>query len=335
MSQANCQLTPQARAFSTVLTAFVGSVITGATSGTFVAFMNAWISWFAVLRVLVGAFFSLYQAFSSSYARLEQDLTSRPADEVELQQQHSISHGSQGAVHREPQDGTKARLPNILKFPLGLVKLQNSRLIEEVTVLGWIGWLYTAIYSPIVQSLWLAENWTAASGPLKLVRALGISISALSLVTDTKRRYASKLRDVKYGGSPAYVAFNIVNAGSAFGMGIMCAALLIKGAVDTSPPWYPIMIYCVGLIIWTAVSFRVYPVQDGEIKGFGIIVDVLMGVFAGIALAFPAFIVMRFAEQPTLTSVGFSTPDSGQASLQRYLSCNSVAVWRKFVAIFP
>ncbi|KAL9105908.1 MAG: hypothetical protein Q9187_008640 [Circinaria calcarea] len=336
MSQATCELTPQARAFSTILTAFVGSVITGATSGALVAFLNGWISWLAVLRVLIGAFFSLYQAFSSSYTRLEQDSTPLHTDQVELQQQRSISHGSQGVAHGEPQDATKARLPKIQRFQLGLlVNFRNSCLIEDVTVLGWIGWLYTAVYSPIVQILWLAENWTAASGPLKLVRGLGISISALSLVTDTKRRYASKLRDMKYGGSPAYVAFNIVNAGSAFGMGIMCAALLIKGAVDTSLAWYGVMIYCVFLLIWTAASFTVLPIQDGGIKGLGIIADVLMGAFAGIFLAAPAFAVMMLAQRPTLTPGGFSTPDSGLKSLQKYLSCDSVAVWQKFVAIFP
>lgn len=60
MSSDSCDLSPQGRAFSTVLTAFVGSIVNGLTSGAIVAFMTGWISWFAVLRVLSGALFSLY-----------------------------------------------------------------------------------------------------------------------------------------------------------------------------------------------------------------------------------------------------------------------------------
>ena len=59
-----CELSPQGRAFSTVLTAFISSIINGLTSGYLVAFITGWISWFAVLRILGGALISLYQAFS-------------------------------------------------------------------------------------------------------------------------------------------------------------------------------------------------------------------------------------------------------------------------------
>lgn len=67
-SQSTCELSPQARAFSTVLTAFVGSIVSGATSGAVFAFMTGWISWLAVLRVLSCVLIGLYQAFSSDYA---------------------------------------------------------------------------------------------------------------------------------------------------------------------------------------------------------------------------------------------------------------------------
>ena len=242
---------------------------------------------------------------------------------------------SQGVAHRDSQVDKKTWLPSVLKSLFGMVKGMNSRVMKEVTVLGWIGWLYTAVYSPIVQTLWLAENWTVASGQLKFVRALGISINALSLTIDTKKRYASKLSETKCLGSPACVAFKIINAVSAFSMSIMCAALLIKGAIEMSLAWYIIMIYCVFSVISAGGSFQVCPVQDGGIKGLGLIADVLVGAFAGIFLAAPAFAFMMFAEQPFLTSEGFSTPVSGQASVQQYLSCESVAVWQKFVAIFP
>lgn len=45
----------------------------------------------------------------------------------------------------------------------------NNRLTREITVLDWVGRLYTAIYSPIVQTLWLAENWSASGGALKIL----------------------------------------------------------------------------------------------------------------------------------------------------------------------
>lgn len=75
-SESSCELSPQARAFSTVLTAFVGSIVNGVTSGGIVAFVTGWISWLAVLRVLTGALTGLYKDFSSEYVRLEQPSTS-------------------------------------------------------------------------------------------------------------------------------------------------------------------------------------------------------------------------------------------------------------------
>lgn len=324
MSSESCDLSPQARAFSTVLTAFVGSIVNGLTSGAIVAFMTGWISWLAVLRVLSGALISLYQGFSSDYARLEQDTGSQPADEIALEERGLQPGSSQGVARAIPQASGKPWLPTT-----------NDRLVQGVTFLGWIGWLYTAVYSPIVQILWLKENWGPASAPLKFVRAFGISVSALTLTIDTKKRYASRLSGKGSLGAIAGVAFQIVHAASAFGMGVMCAALLIKGAIDAHMAWYIIVIYSVFCIIWAAASYRVCGIQDAGIKGFGLVGDVLMGAFAGIFLAAPAFTVLQTAEQPTLDSDGFSTPQSGQASLRSYLACDSVQVWQKFVAIFP
>ena len=304
MSSDSCELSTQGRAFSTILTAFIGSIVNGISSGAIVAFMTGWISWFAVVRVLSGSLIGLFQAFSPDYAPLEQ-----------------IEMGERG-------------VQNALR-----PKALNNRTVLGVTVLGWMGWLYTAVYSPIVQILWLAENWGPASGSLKIIRALAISVSALSLTIDTKKRYAERLRTTSYLGSPACSAFKIINGFSAFSMGLLCAALLIKGAIDLGLHWYFYVIYCVFCLIWAAGSFSICPVQDGGIKGFGIIGDVLMGAFAGVFVAAPAFAIMQTAQQPTIVensgSYSFSTPESGQASLKEYLSCDSVAAWQKFVAIFP
>ena len=304
----DCELSPQGRAFSTVLTAFIGSIINGLTSGYFVAFITGWISWLAALRILSGALITLYQAFSPKYTQV-----STTDDAIPLVEQ--------GPGPENVTGGAKNK--NYL--------LPKNRRKRDITVLGWIGWAYTAIYSPIVHILWIAANWSAASGQLKLVRGLGVSVAALGLTIDTKKRYAENL------GGIAGVIFKLIHGGSAFGMGAMCVALLIKGAIDMNLKWYFMLVYCIFCVIWAAVSFSVVPVEDGGIKGFGIIPDVLMGVFAGVFLAAPAFIVMRKAEQPTLDtgSFDFTTPESGSASLHDYLSCESVPVWRKVAAVLP
>lgn len=325
MASDSCELSPQARAFSTVLTAFVGSIVNGASNGFLVAFMTAWISWFATLRILSGASLSLYQAFSSKYTQIP---TGPPTDEtIALEERGLMGETTyQGAGQSEPsQPSSKG----------GKWAVMNKRLNRDVTVLGWLGWVYTAIYSPTVHALWLVENWTNASGPLKLVRGFGISVAALGLTIDTKKRYASRLRDSKYLGTPACVAFKIINAGSAFGMGLVSAALLIKAVIDMELQWFFIVGYCVFSVIWAVASFSICPVQDGGIRGMGIIQDLLMGAFAGVFLAAPAFAVMKNAEFPVLDGHGFKTPESGSASLQNYLSCGSVAVWQKMVAILP
>ncbi|KAL8783721.1 MAG: hypothetical protein Q9195_009294 [Heterodermia aff. obscurata] len=312
----SCELSPQGRAFSTVLTAFIGSIINGITSGYLVAFITAWISWFATLRILIGAIWSLRQAFSSEYTPIS---TAPPADEAIVLEERGVP---------EPTSNAPAQIGSNWS-------MMNKRLNRKVTVLGWLGWVYTAIYSPIVQILWLAANWKTASGSLKIVRGLGISVTALGLTIDTKKRYAETLRGSTYLGRVACAAFKITNGGSALGMGALCAALLIKGALDLNLKWYFFVIYCVFMVIWAAVSFKFIPVQDGGVAGAGIILDVLMGAFAGVFLAAPAFFIMKNEEQPTLSLDGFSTPKSGQASLHDYLGCESVAVWRKVAAVLP
>ena len=290
----SCELTDAGRAFSTVLTAFIGSIVNGLTSGFLVAFATAWISWFAVIRVLSGASYGLYQSFSKDYKPLPTN------DDT-----------AEGTVR-----GTSALVGDKIKT------LQaKQRRTTDITYLGWIGWVYTAIYSPIIQILWLAANWSHASGQLKLVRGLGIAVTALGLTIDTKRRYAERLGGI-YG-----VVFKLVNGGSAFGMGAMCLALLIKGAIDLSLEWYLILIYSIFSVIWAAGSFALVPVADGGIRGFGIIPDILIGVFGGVFLAAPAFAVLQTAS--------FESHESGSASLNEYLSCESVAVWRKMAAVLP
>ena len=98
-------------------------------------------------------------------------------------------------------------------------------------------------------------------------------------------------------------------------MGAMCVALLVKGAIDLPVPVSVYPVYCIFMLIWTFPSFRICPVQDGRIKGFGIVLDLLVGAFAGAGLAFPAFVVMQFQESSDLGPSGFVDKPSRLASL--------------------
>ena len=102
--------------------------------------------------------------------------------------------------------------------------------------------------------------WGAASGQLKLVRALAISVSTLGLTIDTKKRYGARL------GGIGYVAFNIANNVSALTMGSMTVALLVKGAMDTHLRTFIYIIYCILMFIWTALLWVVAPPGDGGMR---------------------------------------------------------------------
>lgn len=52
--------------FSAILSASVGSIVKGLTSGWYVAFMAGWISWLTVARVLLGGFYVLYRSITDS-----------------------------------------------------------------------------------------------------------------------------------------------------------------------------------------------------------------------------------------------------------------------------
>ena len=282
----DCDLNEQGRAFSTILTAIIGSLVNGITNGGLVAFMTGWIAWLAVTRVLTGSIWAMFSSFTDK----------------DLDTDHKRTY--------------------------------------EVTFLGWVGWLYTAIYSPIVQALWLAENWDNASGALKIVRALSVAIAALPLTIDTRRRYAEALQEGCLGGV-GFVTFILINGLSALGMGVICAALLIKGIMDAgldTQMMIPIcVVYPIFSVVWAAASYRICSVKDGKMRGYGFFADLACGAFAGIFLAWPAIILLTSAqsEQFDDSSKSFYTPQSGVASLQAYLKCSEVAGWQKFVAIFP
>lgn len=103
----SCELSAQSGALSTILAAFIGSIINGLTSGYLVAFITGWISWFAALRILSGALLSLYRAFSSDYT--PSPTASQTNDHIALEERGLIAETSlQGPA---PQVSNNNTLP--------------------------------------------------------------------------------------------------------------------------------------------------------------------------------------------------------------------------------
>ena len=133
-----------------------------------------------------------------------------------------------------------------------------------------------------------------------------LSISASSLTMITKKRYRSKWIDTKYLRSTACASFENIHAVRSFRVGIMRAALLMEGAINTSVAWYLFMIHYIFLLMWAAASFCVCLVQDRIIRGRRLIMDVPVGAFAGFLPAAPALFLLMAAEQRAQTSGGLS-----------------------------
>ncbi|KAK4143650.1 uncharacterized protein C8A04DRAFT_28642 [Dichotomopilus funicola] len=223
---------------------------------------------------------------------------------------------------------------------------------RNVTVLGWFSLAYTAIWAPITQILFLLAQYSRHdNGGAKLVKGLTVAVSALPLGVDCRVRYADAMP-----WSWARRSVNLVTALSALLQGAICAVLLVTGVMDLlnppekeedpNDPWagFPsssqptipvpavVVPYLVFAVIWMLASFAMLPMKDGGRMGAGkkhwagYILDVGMGLFAGVFLAAPAFALMSNAT--------FATDSSGWGDLQEYLSCEK-DVWRRFAAVVP
>jgi len=53
LPKGSCTLSPHAHALSSVLTAFISSIVGGISGGYRVAFITAWVCWFGIPRILV------------------------------------------------------------------------------------------------------------------------------------------------------------------------------------------------------------------------------------------------------------------------------------------
>lgn len=84
--------------------------------------------------------------------------------------------------------------------------------------------------------------------------------------------------------------------------------MLVLGVLNLSVPIPLLVIYPIFSIIWACGSWLVLPPRDGAMPKFNIVAGVLMGAFAGLFVAAPAFALFQD-----------STFDRGSARIQGYL----------------
>jgi hypothetical protein len=293
-STTTCSLSPHARALSSVLTGFVGTIFTGLSGGFHVAFMIGWVCWFASLRnVLIG----IYQVYS--VVRLE------------------LPEGGEHFF---------AFLDHLAKHDLRgwSSDFYRGDVVEEVTFLGWLGWTYTTLYSPIIQVLWLVENWGKASTGLKFARAIGVGVAALPSTFDTRARYGEALG--RLCGRPAAWLFGALTAASTITLAGVSVIELGLAANEMGKKAWMAAVYVVFTLAWTYGSLVfASPHDEGKDLGglAGILGGAAMGAFSGCFVAAPALGVMMAAQNHPGVGLG------------AYLQCESATWWQKMVAILP
>jgi hypothetical protein len=351
----SCELSPSAAAFSSMLSAFIGSVLNGLFSGFWIAFFTGWISWLSVVRIVAAGAYEFYLAIKAGtkYEAVEEtryqsiglnmyggaaatgaatmkptagggdeEIQIRIAQDMDAAEQH-LAATNHPALASSFQAQRKAG-----KGILGRMFTQPERTIN---IYGWLGWTWSAIYTPISSSIWLSVHISSSDGPVQFVRALAIGVSALGLTFDYKHRYGASI--AKKYGSWAFVCFNAWNAFACLLLGVEAAVLLIRGALNLEFTPVPLLIaYPVLSIIWAWLSWRFLPPIDGARKGINVVADVLMGAFAGIFCAAPGFILWQSRNNPGF--MGGDTASEG-LSLGDYLNCQGASVLGKFAAVMP
>jgi hypothetical protein len=327
--------------------------------------MTGWISWFALFRVLVQGLYMLYRSFTNSWGPgNHQEVSQSTADDSGFLLHDNV--GNPGAGAGEPPNASPLR-PSRSKFftnnvwpPASVVRsveavpqipgydgrpVPQGRFLKspvglnrDVTALGWIGWIYGALYAPITQGFWIAANIGNNNGATKIVKGMTIAVSALPLGIDCRVRYADSLKQ-KW----ASTLFNLANSVSCVFQGVFCAILLVHGVIDLKSsetfgfPWPLVAIYPVFSLLWMLGSFALLPMRDGGRKRAGqahwagYIFDIGMGAFAGLFLAAPAFGLYQSAQFDKTVSGDNSDVAS---DLGDYLNCES-QLWRKFAAVVP
>jgi hypothetical protein len=335
------QLSPSAAAFSTMLSAFIGSVLNGLLSGFWIAFFTGWISWLAVFRILCVGIYELwlsiragtdYEAAGKEDAKYHSignnigltGVNTGPRVDEEGQQPNSYTLTPAGAVFDSEGNAVPRKNILITKPPL-----------RTVDTFGWLAWTYAAIYTPLSHTIWLAVHISSGNGPLLIVRALAIGVSALSLTFDTKQRYAASLRRGWF-----FLLFNMWNACACTLLGVYALVLLIQGAIalkgdNGDMPIIPFIVYPIFSTIWAAVSWRFLPPMDGARPGMNIFADVAMGVFAGLFVAAPAGVLWQSAKfDARVEEMMYGTGEEG-VGLSEYLGCHGASFWGRVAAVLP
>lgn len=372
-SRASCQLTPSASAFSTLLSAFVGSVINGLTSGWLVAFATGWIAWMAVFRVLLSGLYMLFRSVTNSWgpgwaqgygaaAAAEQGDEQGDDDATQLMvydyQVGVVDANGQPAFH--PNGGRvinarprpsrlqalwpPASVVRALDQPSPAAQPGRKRPISEtwadlnrdVTFLGWFSWAYTAIFAPISQLLWVGAHAPIhGAGAVKLVKGMTTAVTALPLCIDCKLRYGDKL------GWGRHI-FRLITSLSILMQGSICVFLLVQGALDlvknsTGFPIPFLFIYPVFSLVWMFGSFAIVPTRDGGRKRFAQVhwagIIVDVGVGAFAGLFLAAPSFALYSSAQFDSEVGGHS-GNGMSDLTDYLRCET-QVWKKFVAVSP
>lgn len=351
----SCELSPSASAFSTMLSAFVGSVINGLCSGMFIAFITGWISWLSVIRILAAGIYELHLTIKAGTNFNAVDTT--PYQNISMERLNDVENPTHGltadaqptgaedvdAQSTTPQNPTPGQLTLTRSFPFlttpgkqpatTLISKPLAQLDQTVTPFGWLGWTWSAIYTPLSQTIWVSVHITSADGIQQFVRALAIGVSALGLTFDYKQRYAAALGR-RWGGW-AFVAFNAWNAGACLLLGVEALALLIHGAMRIEDVPVPLVVlYPVFAIVWAVASWMFLPPVDGA-RGGNVVAGVLMGAFAGLFVAAPAFGLWQNAKFDEDTDLMMSGSKSSGLGLGDFLACESASVWAKFAAIMP
>lgn len=206
------------------------------------------------------------------------------------------------------------------------VEVEDDDEERHLGCIGWIGWTYSAIYSPISQILWVAGNFHSASVELKAVQAFAIGTSTLSLTANPHiRRGGIRLKN------SIGVAFNAITGISLLTLGVFPWVLFIsawrdnphpRGAVAIlflllMQPITSVMVVVVRLITWLGPGDLSLPtILKRILHIFGIV------CIAAIATV-PAFAIM------------WTAPTSPGMGLKDYLQCEGLALWRKIIAITP
>ncbi|KAK6826762.1 hypothetical protein RU639_004494 [Aspergillus parasiticus] len=297
-AETQCELSPQARAFSSLLTGFIGSVITGATHGYSVAFFTGWICLFSPLRLLGVSIWAVAEAIHGN--RLEGGYAYR-----DFWERHPIG-GLLGAPSRS--DSNEFDAPST----------------SPATALRWMGWVYRNVYTPMSQVLWLMGNFQKASGGLKIAKAFGICVTVLPFTIDTQARFGDELEE-RFGRWSRQL-FSLVSAFSCFFLTMLAILLLLIGTIQVDAGWILVLHYMIFSVVATAISFgarvpRDHPTGINTFKD--ITKGIAMGCYMSIAAAFPALIVF------------LQEPDSPGSDVITYIGCEPLALWRKFIAIFP